>query len=355
MSKYKVERTGDNLENWGKIESALQEFAELLKVNISVDNPHGKNSSIKTEPGMLFIRFWSLPEGASFNSTKIEEAFGRSTDSGQHDGVKPSGQGIPIIDPISVQTVTLAEVHDGTIFVLFDLPHGGHNSEFMAGIMQQYVALQDPEKKAVIMAEKATEIAKAREAWLNECQKRFEKILTGTKKEIERADNAIKDYQRKLVEQIRILDGQRKKLAQLKLSQPEASERYLKEFEKLHEVPHVVKVKVESGKINIFTDRIYVEYDGKTYNIGDFRIEIFTDGGNGGVRMYNLTNKQDSYDHPHVDSSSPCLGNIKEAIPQLLGDYEYSIIVILCVQYLHSYNSGDPYRKIENWPVVESK
>jgi hypothetical protein len=493
--KYKITSAGTDLERWKEIERVLQEFADLLKVNIHCENPHGKTCPPVTEDGKLHIRFWSVPEG--FKRTKIESAFDIHLEDGQNDAAEPTGTGIPVIDPVSGQIV--AEVHGGTLYVLFDLPHDGPNvGELMAGIMQQYVALQDaglkrkleqearereerrkmievdpnssyrcdhwkafakriqewilgqeiillptvlhfcikdkeipadpklhillgqnhweiPEAvtdeeggqkaqylpgqlyirvynlpscpgdaefghttkllertlpqvitdkrklKKLLEERRKTELERTKAAWIDECSKRFERTLRGTKEAIQKSESLIQEYQRKLVEEIRRLNGQRRKLEQLKRTRPEAEKRYSKEFDKLLEVPHVTRVAVESGKINVFTDTLYIEHDSKRYEMGKYRIEIYTDGGNGGVRMYNLTRRVDGYNsemhHPHVfPDGRPCLGNIQEAIPQLLGEYEYAVVTILCMQYLQSVNVNDDAGKyIEKWPLATGK
>lgn len=219
----------------------------------------------------------------------------------------------------------------------------------------------DPEKIAALLTkQRAAELVRSRELWLGQCQKRFEKTLTGTKAEIVGCERKIPELQKQLVEQIRILDGLRKKLDQLEATRPESEARYVREFDKLLKTPHVERVTIDSGKICVFTDTLFVRTDdGKVYEMGRYRIEIYTDGGNGGVRFFNLTRQVKGYwngkcHHPHVkESGEPCLGNIKEAVPQLLGEYQYSVVTILAIRFLESVNTNDSAgAHIINWPLV---
>lgn len=347
-----------NMDYWSEIEPVLKEYAELLGTEIVVSNPHGHAAPALTETGKLYIRFWSTPEASP--KSKILAVFGIKLKGGQDDACRPSGLAgaIPIIDP---DGVAAAEVVGGTLYILFDLPHASGGGPLMRAIMEQYVALQkSSEERARMMAKQAeAERQRSRQAWIKECSRRLEKTASGTREAITKAEQAIEAHQRQLVEQIRLLDGQRRKLEQVEATRPELERRYEQEFDKLLQVPHVVRVTAESGKISVFTDRIFVDHGGRRYDIGDFRVEVYTDGSNGCVRMYNLTRRVDAYQSgmqaPHVfPDGKPCLGNLKEAIPAYLGEYEYSIVVMLCIQYLQSVNTQDAAGKyITCWPLVE--
>ncbi len=492
----KVEFRGDDLELADEIESTLQDYADLLGVDLIVSNPHGVPSPPEKAEGKLFIKFWSVPRGTS--KAKIGSAFGVQLAEGQCDALKPTGEGLPLIDPITEQVV--GEVHEGTLYVLFDLPHAGTGISLMAGIMQCYTALKDPatreklEKRAAAakarkelftvdahsqypcdhwknlarairdwvvdqkeidlptvlsfsppkeegiptdgkfylifeqdswhmsgarqkerehlvahyvtgglyirisnlggcpergvykLAEelicellplvierdpkkvaalldqiREAERKKSREEWARACSKRFEVTVGDTRRKIKAARAAYEEAQREVVEQIRICDGQERKLEQLEATRPQIIERYAAEFDKLFDLPHITAVKVEDNVISVFTDRIYVEQGGSTYDIGNFRIDIYTDGSNGGVRMFNLTRRvngsKEKMHAPHVfPNGEPCLGNLKEAIPQYIGAYEYSVVAMLAIQYLQSVNVDDMAGKyIDSWPKVQKE
>lgn len=215
----------------------------------------------------------------------------------------------------------------------------------------------DPVKRAALIERaRVAEQARSKAAWVKANLKFFERTLEGTKKAIDQAQTATEKAQQEVVKQIRIREGQGRKLLQLEASRPQVEAKYADEFDRLAELPHVVRVAMDGNKICVFTDRMFVEHGGNRYDIGDFRLEVYTDGSNGGVCMFNLTRTIDGYETgmqgPHVmRSGKPCLGNLKEAIPQYIGEGEYSIVVMLCVQYLQSVNVSDAAGKhINNWP-----
>lgn len=196
---------------------------------------------------------------------------------------------------------------------------------------------------------------KSRERYMTECAKRLDKVLRETESKISAGEQEVEQLQQKIARVVRETIGAGRKLEQIKASKPAALETFGQEFDKLLQVPHVVNVQVADGVIKVFTDRIYIVHDGVTYDIGDFRVEIYT---NGAVRFFNLTNHgkgpganpPDGFDgntsfnrhHPHVKADgNPCLGNIQEAIPQLIGEHQYSVVAILAIQFLQSVNIDD--------------
>jgi hypothetical protein len=129
----------------------------------------------------------------------------------------------------------------------------------------------------------------------------------------------------------------------------------------------VLDVQVSDGVIKVFTEHIYITPDGcpDTFDIGKFRMEIYTSGANGGIRFFNLTRKGSitggggyGVHHPHVKGSGvACLGNISELVSQLIGEYEYSAVAQLGLQYIKSVNTNDSAGRtiFDNWPIVAKK
>ena len=221
------------------------------------------------------------------------------------------------------------------------------------------ISERDPVKRAALVEKaRAVELERSKAEWIKANSKFFERTLKNTQDSIDQAQKATEKAQQEVVKQIRIREGQERKLQQLEASRPQVEAKYAEEFDRLAELPHVIRVAMDGNKIQVFTDRIYVEHAGNRYDIGDFRLEVFTDGSNGGVLMHNLTRRVDAYNRgmqaPHVfPDGKPCLGNLKEAIPQYIGEGEYSVVVMLCVQYLQSVNTADAAGKhIDNWPHV---
>jgi hypothetical protein len=137
-------------------------------------------------------------------------------------------------------------------------------------------------------------------------------------------------------------------------------EKYGQEFDRLLAVPKVLDVQGGSGVIKVFTDTLYC-IDPRTnqrHEIGKFRIEIFTNCANGGVRWYNLSHKVQGYwgqsQAPHINNEGgACYGNTAEIWPELIGNYEFAAAAMVAIQFVESVNIDDPAGKyIDQWPLA---
>ncbi len=344
-----------NMEHWDEIEPVLREFAATLGVEMRVSNPHGNHSEPVTADGLLYIRFWSTPEYAA--RCKYPQVFGIRTDErAQSDGCVPSGQGIPITDP---DGTVVAEVVGGTLYVLFDLPHGANAGSLMRAIMEQYLLLQQPAERNRLVGElRERENRQSREAYVRECGRRIQRMREQTTNEIGEVEHGLNSASRTIVELTRRLEGLRMKSTQLAESGRTVEARFAMEYDKLLQVPHVRRVQVRDGVVSVFTDTVYLEYNGDRYELGDYRIDIYTDGN---LRIVNLRVReltgQTKYQHPHVfreDGSNVCLGNITEGIAKLIGAYEYSVAAQILIEFLHTMTkTGDyPHYLTSNWEPV---
>lgn len=360
-----VVEDSDNMESWVEVKPILQKYADMLGVDVFVKNPHGERSEVRSEAGKLFVRFWSVPENLS--KTKYNSFFGINLGGGRQDGVKPSGNGVPLVTP---EGTVVAEIHGDTLFVLFDLMcspssnKSGAAASLMDKIMELYVLLQkSPEEREVIRKKMAEEShKKSREQYVAECSRRFEKTVQGTKEAAKKGREDIARLQQELARRIRETQGAERKLSQIESLRSDQTASYGREFDSLAAVPGVEDVQVSDGVVKVFTEHIYITPDGcaDTFDIGKFRMEIYTSGANGGIRFFNLTRQGTGGDyntnHPHVKKNgSPCLGNISEMVPTLIGEYEYSAVAQIGLQYLKSVNTGDSAGKgiFNCWPKVE--
>lgn len=356
LRDYKVSRSGEDLEAWTAIKPTLQEFADLLEKDILVSNSHRKTCPpAEDRSGEIHIRFWSKPgpDVEKMEKTSIAEVFGIRLEDGQRDALHPSGEGIPIVDS---NGVVAAEVVDSTIFVLFDLPHKcGNAGQLIREVMEQFVLLlENPEELEKLRAQAyERKLNISREAYVRECGKRLESTITATRRSIEKSESAIRDAQKCITEAVRAESGFRKKLQQLLESSVEVDKTFAEEFDKLCAVPGVERVRVADGVIKVFTEQVDINYEGRLYDIGRFRLDIYTSGSNGGVRAYNLTRTVEGRNHPHVEGSGYCcLGNVHDGVAKLIGEYQYSVLAQIMCQYLRTVNPSDWYQSITDWPLV---
>ena len=103
-------------------------------------------------------------------------------------------------------------------------------------------------------------------------------------------------------------------------------------------------LELDYGKLSVVLCPITLEYDGMDYEMGSFTLQITTES----VRIWS--DSGNNYPHPHVSSDGvPCWGNLGPSIARLLGEREYVGLVATVIEFLHSYNEHDAYRRIENW------
>lgn len=109
-----------------------------------------------------------------------------------------------------------------------------------------------------------------------------------------------------------------------------------------------------NDRIEVYTDKIYIDYNGVRFYMGRFQIVI---NFSGTVKMFNLDNSRifdREYHHPHISAGVPCLGNIKEMMPKLIHSGDYLTIITLCYDFLTSYNPNGPYVPIDRGWLPEN-
>ena len=126
---------GGNLHEVDVIKAVLIKFAKEKNVDIVVSNPHGRVSEHVCELGVLHIRFWSCPDTENASSNSLDKIYGIDLESGQRDALNCSGQGVEIKDD---DGVTVAEYLPGTLFILFDLPHGPDVKKLLTKILGSF-------------------------------------------------------------------------------------------------------------------------------------------------------------------------------------------------------------------------
>jgi hypothetical protein len=145
----------------------------------------------------------------------------------------------------------------------------------------------------------------------------------------------------------RLLASERR-LAELRSHQASA-EALSRDFDRIAALPGVADVALHDGALRIFTGPICVDYGTRRYRLGQFRLDLHFDGR---VFLRNLTDRYESYDHPHVDGGRPCLGNIQEWIQRLLAQREFAAAAEVLLQYLGTVNPADWRKAVTFWPEV---
>lgn len=133
----------------------------------------------------------------------------------------------------------------------------------------------------------------------------------------------------------------------LELTQQQATTKALaREFDRIATLSGVADVGVREGVLQVFTEPIVVEYGFRRYRLGRFRMDLHFDGR---LFLRNLTNRYETYDHPHIENGRACLGNIQEWVHRLLSQGEFAAATELLLQYLKTVNPADWRKAVTHW------
>jgi len=193
---------------------------------------------------------------------------------------------------------------------------------------------------------------RSRLAFTNGCGELVKLNIANTTKEISEREERISKCTLLITQSARDMILLQKRLTVLTGTSEEVTTWANSEYDALRLITDVKSVVVSGKVISIYTNRIDIHTDTNLcpYHIGEFRIDIHTDGSEGGVRIYNLTNVHDGYQHPHINYGGYCcFGNISSGVAKLLAEYQYVVLAQLLMSYLKSYVPYGAYIRIENW------
>jgi hypothetical protein len=334
-----------HLEGWKFLLPVIEWADNEYGVKIDVDNPHG--SVVKPEfvinDNFLRVHFFSTPSESS--SKKFTSVFGISPKDGQGDGLEPTGDGTPIADD---RGQVVAEYVNGNLYILFDLPHGEWEGtvDMFKSTLKAYF---DKVRNAGSSVRESVS-PDSRDLFVRSCNQLYERNIVDMQSKKTTCERGIDECAQKIVSLTREKDLIETKLEPLAKSVESRREIAGKEYDILRSTDHVENVVVNNNVIQIFTDSIAIPYGGKSYNIGKFRIDIYTDGSHNGVRAFNLTRarREGRLHHPHIKEEGVCcLGNIQEGISKLIAECQYAVLAQMMIRYLLSYNPESTYAKIE--------
>lgn len=356
---YKVETKEWEGGDQKRFIEVAEKFADQIHQDVIISVPHGHSSSINDEE-KFWIKLWSSPFGEKTKVITPEKIWGIKVDCTDNP-FSPTHTGEMIVDDNSW---TVAELFSNSLYVHYDICHYGSENEkkIFQRVLEEVVILRSltPEQRKERSGKiKSQRIKKSRDEYINECYKRTEKLVRETKKTITEGEKEIENLQKSLVKKIREVKGSKSKLEQIANNSTLQSEGFGKEFDKLSNIEKIIDLQVSEGVIKIFTDTLYCE-DPRSHHIheiGKFRIEIYTDGQNDGVRWFNLDRKVDGHkdgmNGPHIWlDGKACLGNTQEIFPELIANYEFSVVAMLAIQFVESVNVDDSAGKhISSWPI----
>jgi len=265
----------------------------------------------------------------------------------------------------------MVEVTGANLYILWDLPAQGDLAPILLrrcldlglGASRALARLspQPAEARASALAALARETAEAEAAWRarrrEEGRARFqaacgERVLDEVQRlqqEIDGMERALEEYGRRITAETRALAERRRRLRVLH-DLPLGPANTLREFDRIRELPEVHQVDLADGVIALITHPLEAECGGHRYRLGAFRVDIHFDGD---VRMTNLTDPRGLYDHPHVRQARPCLGNIREGVAKLIGEFEFAAAAQVLIDFLKTPNPHDWRIPVFYWPRVD--
>jgi len=183
--------------------------------------------------------------------------------------------------------------------------------------------------------------------------KRLRQSVDESKAEVESMQKKLETtahHQQEHCERLELISGDNKK----------EQKRFGDEFDKLRSLPKVVDIEVTREEITVWTEVLFCT-DPRTdlvHEIGEFKIAICF-----GCRplWFNKSRQVSGYypgmNGPHIHGNGEaCLGNMVDAVAEMVANQEYFVLVTFAIQFVESVNTNDSYGKfIDNWPLKKEE
>lgn len=194
--------------------------------------------------------------------------------------------------------------------------------------------------------------------YISACADRVNSLIMDSLCEIESMRKAIEKLQLDLVSLLRSRAAQLKRAQRKKLCNRDD---FAAEFDALLKVPKVTGICVEQRSVSIFTETLYCTCAGSQLKreIGSFRIRINLDGGGDCVRWFNDSRKIDAcYQKQNavrvLSSGRAFFSEIREAFPDLIADFNLSLVAQLAIEFIEQMDPDDPAATYLNyWPEFQ--
>lgn len=307
--------------------------------------------------GVFHIFLWSAPSGEPVQETP--ETFWDIPVNRRTHAFRFSGRGLAVTDD---HGYVVAELVDDNLYILHRCysAESAYEQQIYRKILEEVVALLTltPEQREARLREMREQTRdRSRQNYVAACVKRHAARKTTLEQEISEQTHRVDKLQIELVESIRRVKAAQRVLETLRPLVEGDSKTFNAEFDKLLTIPSVADVCIEQQRLVVFTDTLFCTdpRSGRKHEIGKFRIEFLLDKTDDQlVRWFNLTRCVERMHAPHVfEDGKPCLGNVQEIFPKLIGQYEYAAAVQIAIAFIESVNVDDSAgSKINTWPLA---
>lgn len=204
------------------------------------------------------------------------------------------------------------------------------------------------ETRALLRACHLTRQQNSRAAYIGACRERLTEEIRFLQTEIAFLADGVEEMARRIATDTRRMQEGRRRLDLVQgcRDQPESCGR---ELEGLQTLPEVREARVQDGRISVTTSPILAEHAGRWYRLGIFRLDLYF---NGDIRITNLTDGVGAYDHPSIRQGRPCLGDIREGIAKLLGEFQFVAATEVLIDFLKTVNPAEWRLPVLHWPEV---
>ncbi len=185
-----------------------------------------------------------------------------------------------------------------------------------------------------------------RGAYIGSCQERMAEEIRFLQDEIAFLEDGVEEMARWITGDTRRRRETHRRLCLLpgRPDPPKADEG---ELEQLQALAEVREARVQVGRISLTTNPILAEHGGRWYRLGRFQLDLHFSGD---IRIVNLTHPVGPYDHPHIHNGRPCLGEIREGIAKLLGEFQFVPAAEVLIDFLKTVNPTDWRIPVLYWP-----
>lgn len=129
----------------------------------------------------------------------------------------------------------------------------------------------------------------------------------------------------------------------------------LEEFERIRSIPMVSAVSVDKTKIKIFTKTIFINHNGKTYEIGNSIITIDPSRDYVNVTIHGSTSRERDHPHSRSDESGFCFGGFHSDIYDYVSQGKYYQAVLVILHSLQTIEVAEWGDKMKQWKETETK
>lgn len=273
------------------------------------------------------------------------------------------------VDRKNVRRIVADVIYPNIVYIRFtDISYGSyaysgykHISSFKAlsYIIKEAADVLSDTKRAFV----SKIITKRKEKLIYLMHKQLEETTHVIKEKIQKNEDTILDYKRKIQDLEINLESDKNQLAAYDALMGNLRDKFLKELGVIKNIGQVTAVdeysNIDKGIISVDVAGIKIRCQRNWYYLGDYTINInIADKTVRFINTSGILRKShwgDKCHHPHCNSEGrPCLGNISTQIIELIGSLDLAFLVNLCISYLQSVNINDAAGShIVNWPLCD--